>query len=285
MQPDEDSYHENPLERAHIRQAIAPTVTSAKEGRHPRVLATMALGLLAVVCGVLAFFLSQPVLGLAAGVIGSLAAVATLSIDGDRQRVADENSRLSGQVEQLETALTNERGRVQNPASKSVEPAEGAVAKGSSLVEARTGLFTEEYFTVTLDARVAAARRNLRPVSVVLLEVMTGVSGGAPQASDSSAVAEGIRATLREADTPCIMDDGIFGLLLEDTPENGAVWTVERLRRRLANDKAGQTLWAGVACYPAHAFTAAEILEQARVALRSAREWRQDRIEVAVGEP
>jgi hypothetical protein len=43
----------------------------------------------------------------------------------------------------------------------------------------------------------------------------------------------------------------------------------------------GLTLWAGVACYPAHAFDAGEILTQADAALTAAREWRQDRIEVA----
>ena len=40
-------------------------------------------------------------------------------------------------------------------------------------------------------------------------------------------------------------------------------------------------MWAGVACYPAHAFDKDEILNQAKTALSQAREWRQDRIEVA----
>ena len=41
------------------------------------------------------------------------------------------------------------------------------------------------------------------------------------------------------------------------------------------------TLWAGIACYPAHGFDTNEILGQAEVALGSARDWPQDRIEVA----
>ena len=40
-------------------------------------------------------------------------------------------------------------------------------------------------------------------------------------------------------------------------------------------------MWAGVACYPAHGFTTDEILDRADHALDLAREWRQDRIEVA----
>ena len=41
--------------------------------------------------------------------------------------------------------------------------------------------------------------------------------------------------TVREADIACRLDgDRCFGMVLEDTPENGAVWTVERFRRSLA---------------------------------------------------
>ena len=70
--------------------------------------------------------------------------------------------------------------------------------------------------------------------------------------------------------------------VLEDTSENGAIWTVERIRRQLLGAQAGVTLWAGVACYPAHAFDSDEILAQTEQALKAAREWRQDRIEVAI---
>ena len=288
MQPDDgNEYHEGPLERANIRSALSPTAKDGS-GMSSRAKATMGLGVVSLLGGVLCIAIGQPIIGLIAGFLGLLAAGATMSIEGDRERAVSENHRLMSQVGELETALTNERSRSEATISKpsaSDDQSPSTSATGSSLIEPATGLFTEEYFIVTLDARVAAARRNLRPVSVVLLQVVTGVSGGAARPSEAAAVAQGIRATLREADTPCIMNDGMFGLLLEDTPENGAVWTVERLRRRLSNDRAGQTLWAGVACYPAHAFTASEILDQATVALDSAREWRQDRIEVAVGEP
>ena len=70
-------------------------------------------------------------------------------------------------------------------------------------------------------------------------------------------------------------------MILEDTPENGAIWTIERLRRCLAERVEQSTLWAGIACYPAHGFDSNEILGQAEIALTSARDWPQDRIEVA----
>jgi diguanylate cyclase (GGDEF)-like protein len=153
-----------------------------------------------------------------------------------------------------------------------------------SLTDASTGLFNEQFFRVSLDTRVSAARRHLRPVAVVLVQVSQGVREGDPSPVAPDLVAEGVRATLRDADTACRLDDGRFALILEDTPENGAVWTVERVRRALALEKPGQTLWAGIACYPAHAFDAWELFDRAAKALEAAREWHQDRIEVATAD-
>lgn len=152
------------------------------------------------------------------------------------------------------------------------------------LTDPATGLFNEEFFRVTLDTRVSAARRHLRPVAVVVLQVAEGVKEGSSSPAAPPVVAGGIRITLRDADTACRLDDGRFALILEDTPENGAVWTVERVRRALATDHPNQTLWAGIACYPAHAFDAWELFDRASQALVAAREWHQDRIEVATGE-
>jgi two-component system cell cycle response regulator len=159
-------------------------------------------------------------------------------------------------------------------------PADGA--EQNLLTDPLTGLFSVGYFRVALDARISAARRHLRPVAVVILDVVEGLKEGSPTQSNPRAVADSISATVRDADTACRMGDGRFALVLEDTPENGAIWTVERVRRRLAESAPGQTMWAGVACYPAHAFDTDEILGQAEAALTAAREWRQDRIEVAV---
>ena len=87
--------------------------------------------------------------------------------------------------------------------------------------------------------------------------------------------------TLRDADTLCRLQSGRFAILLEDTPENGAIWTVERIRRRLGEQLDDVTVWAGIACYPANGFDGPEVLDRAREALSQAREWRQDRTEVA----
>jgi GGDEF domain-containing protein len=159
-----------------------------------------------------------------------------------------------------------------------------SVRSGAALTDAETGLFSQEYFDVAIDARIAAARRHLRPVGVVMLEVVEGLRSGSAVPASPTRIAEAIQATLREADTACRRSDGRFALLLEDTPENGAIWTVERIRRYLSERDDSLTLWAGVACYPAHGFSSEVLLGLANDALDAAREWRQDRIEVAVGE-
>jgi len=203
--------------------------------------------------------------------VASVLAVASVVVLVRRLRQA--TAKLDEVASRLDTLEDEE------PAPATAAPL--AAASANALTDHSTGLFSQEYFDVALEARLSAARRHLRPVAVVLIEVVEGLADGSPRAAKPRAVAESISATIREADTACRMTDGRFGLVLEDTPENGAIWTVERIRRHLAGVSTGLTLWAGVACYPAHAFDAGEILTQADSALDAAREWRQDRIEVA----
>lgn len=152
------------------------------------------------------------------------------------------------------------------------------------LADPETSLFSEAYFRVALDSRIASARRHLRPVAVAILDVGEGIGAPTSSTADPKKVTGSIRQTLRDADTACRMADGCYALILEDTPENGAVWTVERIRRNLTSRYGHHTVWAGVACYPAHAFSTDEILDQASLALEAAREWKQDRIEVATAD-
>lgn len=154
-----------------------------------------------------------------------------------------------------------------------------------SLRDPETGLLNDAYFRAALPNRVATARRVLRPISVVLLALGNGAGhvGRCPP-DVAQQLAYGLLDTLRESDTPCRLDDGGFGLILEDTPEDGAVWTVERMRRLVTSSGTSLVLWAGIACYPAHALEAHEILTRAESALAVATEWPQSRIEVALPE-
>jgi GGDEF domain-containing protein len=205
-----------------------------------------------------------------------------LSESVDRERaLTDRVATLEQEANAATLAAAEIRPHEALPDPEAVLELEG---EEGSLTDASTGLFNEQFFRVSLDTRVSAARRHLRPVAVVLVQVSEGVREGSPSPVAPDLVAESVRATLRDADTACRLDDGRFALILEDTPENGAVWTVERVRRALATERPGQTLWAGIACYPAHAFDAWDLFDRAANALEAAREWHQDRIEVATAD-
>lgn len=160
---------------------------------------------------------------------------------------------------------------------------EMAVA-ATPLTDPVTGLFSEDYLMVALEGRLASARRHLRPVALAVLQVCQGLPDSGSLAAAPDVVATAITDTVRDSDIACRLGDGTFGVILEDTPENGAVWTVERIRRNLVSTNGHHTLWAGVACYPAHGFDVTELMTQVRVALEAAKQWNQDRIEVAIAE-
>ncbi len=249
----------------------------------------LAAGVLGLGFGLLAVGYESATLGLIAGLLAVVAGVAgyragrRLDEQAAMQRlVEDELLSVRANANETETRLREELASTKTY-FEGLTDSDGYFDDGTDpLTDDETGLFSESFFSVALDSRVAAARRHLRPVAVVLLEVVEGLPSDAPEVTDAMVVADAIRATLREADTACRLRNGDFALLLEDTPENGAIWTVERIRRFLAENSPNLTLWAGVACYPAHAFTPQELLHAAGVALGSAREWRQDRIEVAL---
>lgn len=150
-----------------------------------------------------------------------------------------------------------------------------------SLLDPSSGLFAEPFFLATVNWRLVACRRVLRPLALALLEVVDGLPDGPVVPSDPQVVTAMVRATLRSSDVGARMSDGAYGLMLEDTPEDGAVWAVERLRRSLGTKPGSRAVRAGVACYPGQALTSVDLVEGARTALAAAREWPQDRIEVA----
>ncbi len=153
--------------------------------------------------------------------------------------------------------------------------------EANRLTDETTGLLSEGWFVVALESRMATARRNLRPVAVVVMEIVVGLRAGSPEPADPRRVTAAVTATIREADEAFRLRDGVFALLLEDTTDSGATWTAERIRTAMADVEPDAVMWAGVACYPAHGLTTEEVLDRADQALDLAREWRQHRIEVA----
>lgn len=238
-------------------------------------LATGALGLIA---GLIAYASDNQLFGAVAGLLALAAGVSGVRL---AQQLGEQSALQRLVEDELRVVRAESQTQLLALDDESLDYDDDVSEDIATLTDPRTGLFSESFFNVALESRVAAARRHLRPVAVVLLEVVEGLPAGEPTEAEATIVAQSITVTLREADTACRLRNGYFALLLEDTPENGAIWTVERVRRQLLGQRDGLTLWAGVACYPAHAFSPDEIMSAAEQALEGAREWRQDRIEVA----
>ena len=153
------------------------------------------------------------------------------------------------------------------------------------IIDPDTGLFSQVFFDASLIKRISAARRGLRPLSIAVADVVLEVGTPHIHPAPARPVADVMVGVFREADTLARSKDGLYLILLEDTPENGAIWTLERLRRKIAEDLPGHTLWVGLSCYPAYGFDGNQLADQARRALESAREWQQDRIEVTTSDP
>lgn len=274
----------------------------------PRAFVSIAVGLTGLALGVLAAIGDDPVLGafagvaaLGAGLVGWV--VSRQVIDTERQLAmerrqmlemeeavtAQVQARLSAEESvrslsaELVAAQESEVERTQRIEDQIKEEIRAQGASRDSIVDEETGLYNELYFRAAVKARVAAARRHLRPVAVILVQVVE-LDGDDHEVADAKLVADYLVATLRESDTACRTSGGLFAIVLEDTPENGAVWTIERLRRKFADDFDKMTVWAGIACYPAHAFEVRDLMGKASEALEAATEWRQDRIEVAVAD-
>ena len=140
-----------------------------------------------------------------------------------------------------------------------------------------SGLFSQAFLLALLPTRVATARRSLRQLGLVLVELAP--TEGA--AVDLDEVGELVRRTLRDSDIAARLDDGRLAMLLEFTPVHGCVVVAERVARKLTERLTDLSCWAGVACYPAHAIDDQELLVAAADALAGASEGPSGTVAVA----
>jgi diguanylate cyclase (GGDEF)-like protein len=259
----------------------------------PRLLVAVSAGIAALGAGVVGVAADSAVLGVVAGVAGVMAATAGVAL-GARARQSedrlasaeDEIRRVKRELASINAALAEEASR--RTAEAELGPLVDATIDGPDPREhardTATGLYDERYFAVLVQQQVAAARRSLRPVSVVVFELdrMTDADDTTREQA-LGIVGEVLRRTLRESDAACRLGDLMVGAILEDTAEAGAVWAAERVRGSLLTSPVGDslTLSAGVACYPSHALSASDLVQQASRALEEARTRGRDRVELA----
>ncbi len=144
----------------------------------------------------------------------------------------------------------------------------------SAVMDPVTGLQNDEFFNAVLIPKVATARRRLWPVTVVLIRLSFDDSVQSQQDSDQLVVkfAVLLSRTVREADIVCRLSNLVFGLILDDTDEDGGAWTAERIQ--IAQSKYGDDriikVSAGVASYPTHGMDPTTILSKAMAAMEKA---------------
>ena len=231
----------------------------------------LALGAGAVAVG-------SAVIGVVAAACAVAAAACCVAVSNRLREHHRGSEGLRREILQLEDALLAEREAFE---SASVLAEDDAAAAGA-VRDPETGLLGEHYFELALEHRIAAARRQLQPVALLLLTLDAEGMTEDGQRDVVAAFADILRDTLRESDTVCRIGAASFGVVLEDTSEAGGVWAAERLRTALVRQRdALVRMAAGVAAYPTHALEADQVLRRARGALEAARASGSSRVEVA----
>jgi len=255
----------------------------------PRLLAAVSGGLAALAAGAVGVATGTAALSVVAGAAGVVAAIAGVALGAEARRNGDQLGHAENELRTMRRELASINAVIQEESSrKAAEDELGSSElirdRNEKAFDHATGLYDERYFAVLVQQHVAAARRSLRPVSVVIFEIDSmGEADVDTRQQALGVVGDVVRRTLRESDAACRLGDLMVGAILEDTPEAGAVWAAERVRGTLLASPIGDalTLSAGVACYPTHALGAAELVHQASCALDEARSRGRDRVELA----
>ena len=227
-----------------------------------RVAYSIAAGFAALVAGIVASVADLPDVGLVAGGFGFLAAIGATAIGARLRVLTDEHTRLTDERDSMRRELDALAAIFAEEASSGrAHNLPLAQPQMEASVDTVSGLLGEQHYKVLVQKRVAAARRALQPISLVMFQV-DGLDDATQEQCDNAiaALGEVITQTLRESDAACRIGATMASAILEDTAEAGAVWAAERIRGTLHQSVLGDalTISAGVACYPTHA------LERAR---------------------
>lgn len=241
-------------------------------------------GAVGIVAGLTGVLIGSALLGVVAGAAAVLVSVIAVRAVDDTHAVEQRVSALEGIAAGIRRTFEEEREEMEElrrieqvrPAASEIPPTAGsphAATTGpddSAIVDGDSGMRSAVYFHAALADRLAAARRHLRPVTVVISELEPATTVGRALAPDDArVVARCLERTLRDSDVACRLDGYRFGLVLEDTADTSAVWAVERLRRQIQME-VPLRVRAGIASYPTHGLEAAEVLNHAEEALRQA---------------
>jgi len=245
-----------------------------------RALLTLGVGIAGAALGVAAAAAGVRLLGLVAGLAALTAGALSFGV-ATRLARAKRTVDLLQRDRDAAQAMADVFAARAQAVTESLVEAEAALADAEdaerrgpeSVFDPETGLLDERVFVVSFERKVAAARRHLRPLCLVLIDLGSGLPSEPPaRASALRRFGATVRETLRDADIACRLGPNAFGLILEDTPESGGVWAAERLQIAVACAGRPPTrLVAAVATYPNHGLASQEVLLRAQEALERAR--------------
>src|SRR5207245_6813247 len=127
----------------------------------------------------------------------------------ERDEILAETRELRVEVDALHALLTRPRQ----------DPTDG-VDLGKGAFDRVSGLLSERFLAVTLQQRVAAARRRIEPLTLTIFEI-DGLDQSTPDEVDRAmaALGETVLSSLRECDIACRLGSALVVSILEATSE------------------------------------------------------------------
>ena len=177
----------------------------------PRVIVAATGGVAALAAGAIGVAINSPTFAVVAGSAGVVAAIAGVALGARARQSEDRLDAGRGRDPRgAPRARVDQRGAPRGSESQSGRRRaryrvwKRPRARGEQAFDAATGLYDEKYFAVLAQQQVAAARRSLRPISVIIFEIdamgdadRDDAAAGARVSSATSCAARCARATPR----------------------------------------------------------------------------------------
>jgi diguanylate cyclase (GGDEF)-like protein/PAS domain S-box-containing protein len=201
--------------------------------------------------------------------------------DGAPEAISESHQRLAvTAAEHIALALANLRLR--------------ETLRSQSIQDPLTGLFNRRYMEETLDLELARAIRAQRPVAVIMLDMdhfksLNDANGHEAGDALLRELAGALKARVREGDIACRFGGEEFVLILPEAPLELATRRAEDLREAVKHLRVSHrgrligpvTASFGVAAFPDHGKTGANLLQAADTALYQAKADGRDRVRAA----
>ncbi len=157
-----------------------------------------------------------------------------------------------------------------------------------------TGLFNRRYMEESLNREIAAARRNRRPLGVAICDLNRFKRFNDTFGRDAGdyalrEIAQLIIKHMRSSDSACRYGRDEIVLIFPEAPLEGVVVRTNQLReaifalnlRHFDRQLEKISVSFGVSMFPQHGKKSVELLQQAELALASAKEFGNNRVQVA----